>query len=402
MSTPDLFARAQGRVSEVSRRAVEQVAREIDFYGELPREILEGELTDYMMANVRLYLRLLRDGRLPTDEEISGPVSAGIRRAQEGVPFAAMISAYLAGTRAALEELQEMATPAEQEELILAGHHALRYLGHVLPMLSTVYLEEYRALYGEEQDLRRTLVAALIAGEPADDLAARARVSVADSYTVLALTLRGGAVAEVPGTTADVAGRRLVRTVHEIVAEHLGARALTALEPRGGLVLAPSREVAAEPEKVAAEVATALTERLGATPYVGLVTHAAPGEIPASAEQATEVARLARVLGRPPGVHVLDEMLTEYQLTRPGPARDRLVARLHPLDGHPHLREALESFLACDHNSKLAAERLHVHTNTLHYRLRRIAELTALDPARPAHLRVLAGALVAERASVAD
>ncbi|WP_138974298.1 PucR family transcriptional regulator [Patulibacter medicamentivorans] len=43
------------------------------------------------------------------------------------------------------------------------------------------------------------------------------------------------------------------------------------------------------------------------------------------------------------------------------------------------LVETLMAYLACDLNVKAAAERLHVHANTAHYRLAKIEELTACD-----------------------
>ncbi|MCW2783765.1 MAG: carbohydrate diacid transcriptional activator CdaR [Marmoricola sp.] len=401
---PDLFARAQSRVTEISRRAVDQVVQDIDFYGQLPADVVAGELMTYMMANVRLYLRLLRDGRLPTDEEMAEPVSAGIRRAQEGVPLSAMLGAYMAAARAALTELQLMAEPEEQEELVLASHHALRYLEKLLPMVSDVYLDENQALYGEEQELHRALTAALISGRPVAQLATRARVSLADAYNVLAFELVSAVDPEAgstSGTTADVADRRRVRTLAEIITKHLGDRAFSTLESTGGIVLAPACDLKTEPSAAFAAVVDDVDQLLGATTYIGLTLDRAQHQIPVAVGESVRLARLARLLGRPPGVYSLDDLLTEYQLTQPGPARERLIAKVRPLDGNPHLVEALSSVLAHD-NIKLAAEELHVHANTLHYRLRRVSELTGLDPAKAGDLRVLAAALIAGQAAAGE
>ncbi|AJY74398.1 PucR family transcriptional regulator [Paenibacillus beijingensis] len=43
------------------------------------------------------------------------------------------------------------------------------------------------------------------------------------------------------------------------------------------------------------------------------------------------------------------------------------------------LLRTLEVFLGCDSNSKLAADALHVHTNTMNYRLKRISEIGDID-----------------------
>ena len=47
--------------------------------------------------------------------------------------------------------------------------------------------------------------------------------------------------------------------------------------------------------------------------------------MPDAAREAAEIAAPARLSGRPTGVYRLDDLLLEYQLTRPGPARDRLA-----------------------------------------------------------------------------
>lgn len=90
-------------------------------------------------------------------------------------------------------------------------------------------------------------------------------------------------------------------------------------------------------------------------------------------------------------------MLLDYQLTRPGVARRELAALLDPLADHPELLQTLEVHLGYDLNRRRTASTLHIHANTVDYRLRRIAELTGLDPARRVDLRHLEAALVARR-----
>lgn len=57
------------------------------------------------------------------------------------------------------------------------------------------------------------------------------------------------------------------------------------------------------------------------------------------------------------------------------------LARLRAYDQehHSELVHTLEVFLAHDSNAKTAAEALHVHANTLNYRLKRIAEIGRID-----------------------
>jgi hypothetical protein len=394
----ELYVRAQGRISEMSRRAVAQVVAEVPFYGQLPREVIEGELTDYMMANVRLFLRVVREGRQPTLEELAGPLTAGERRAQEGVPLAAMLAAYLAASREAWGALVDLAHEDELQEVLAAGFHTFRYLEALLPAVSSVYLEERQAIYGEEREVRRELVAALMAGQPIEVLAERAQVRLAERYVVLSMALSDPSTSSPEEVTADVAGRRLVRAVQEVLDQHTGGRVMSDLNIRGGTALLPAGDL--EPAQAVAgleDLVVGIVKAAGSPVRAAASFAGSTAEIPAAATEAREIAILAERLDRPAGVYTLDDLLLEYQVSRPGPARARLAAKLEALVGQQHLIDALEAFIAHDHNARLAAQDLHVHPNTLHYRLHRIAEITGLDPTSPADVRVLAAAKVARK-----
>ncbi len=58
---------------------------------------------------------------------------------------------------------------------------------------------------------------------------------------------------------------------------------------------------------------------------------------------------------------------------------DRTIGPLLP---YPELVKTLRMLLTSDYSLKHAAEAMHVHINTLHYRLKRIQDLTTLDPKR--------------------
>ena len=145
------------------------------------------------------------------------------------------------------------------------------------------------------------------------------------------------------------------------------------------------------------ELAARLTQQFGVTVYLGEFSTVRREGIPAAAVDAGELAELARLCGRPGGSYRLDDLLLEYQLTRPGPARERLAQSVIPLLASPHLLEALEAHLRHGADRKTASRRIHVHPNTFTYRLRRIAELTGLDPAEPTDSRMLAAALTVHR-----
>jgi DNA-binding PucR family transcriptional regulator len=103
------------------------------------------------------------------------------------------------------------------------------------------------------------------------------------------------------------------------------------------------------------------------------------------------------------GAIEVDGFLLELLLGRSPDLADRVAARvLGPLDAYAERRssdllETLEAFLACELDRRRTAQQLHVHPNTLDYRLRRIAELTGLEPGRPRDLVLLELALARRR-----
>jgi sugar diacid utilization regulator len=120
-------------------------------------------------------------------------------------------------------------------------------------------------------------------------------------------------------------------------------------------------------------------------------------DIARAAAQAQDVVKLARALGRPPGGYLLRDVLLEYQLTRTSDAQSELAQLLDPLDRNPDLPLTLEVYLDHDLDRRKTAAALHVHPNTLDYRLRRIVDLTGLDPSTTRGLQLLGAALAARR-----
>jgi PucR family transcriptional regulator, purine catabolism regulatory protein len=80
----------------------------------------------------------------------------------------------------------------------------------------------------------------------------------------------------------------------------------------------------------------------------------------------------------------------------PGDLRARVDLVLDPLRDHPQLLETLAAYLAAEQNVNTAAEALHVHPNSLRYRLGRVEELLGRSLRNPATMADLYVALRAE------
>jgi hypothetical protein len=431
-----LLARMTPRLDDLSRRAIAQFTVEVPTYALLPREELEGEIFEVVRHNIRLFLRVLDDGRSPTRDELAGIVASAARRAEERVPLADVLAAYHIGARLSWEEMIDTSGPGDVAELFGAVGHILRYMQDLTSAVSGAYLDVQRAIHGEERVARQELASALFGGRSPEGLADRAATTLAPAHVVFVVALppdptpaadgagpsprnavagpsaagrsaagAGAAGAGAGPSAADGAGgagaaiaaRRRVRLLQEEFDAFAGVPVLGLLDARGGTVLLPATATGSGLATVDAALPT-LVSRLTALSD-GHLLHAAAApaptvaEIPAAAQLASDLVDLAQRLGRPSGLYRLDDLLVEYQLTRPGPARDALAHKLDPVRGQPLLVDTLRTYLANERQRLRTADVLHVHPNTLGYRLGRIAALTGLDPTKHADSQILHAAL---------
>jgi sugar diacid utilization regulator len=393
-----LYQRVERTVPKLARRMIDRFVEEIPLYGLLPREQLEGEILSITIENLRLFFGMLRSG-LPLPPDTLGDVRlSAARRAEERVPLDAVLTAYHVGARIGWEAIVADAGEDETEAVIAAGSRVLAYTQQVTAEVAAAYLEEQQTIYGEERDARRALASALLAGDPAEALAARLGVTIADAYVVVALRMDPHPDEGERGVGGAVAARRKVRRAQRALDQWLGEPVLGLLDPTGGAVLLPSEleEAAALADRLPA-LADALRQAAGAEVTAGAAVAVGAHDVARATGQAQDVVRLARALGRPPGGYTLRDVLLEYQLTRPSDALGDLADLLDPLDRNPDLPLTLEAYLEHDLDRRRTAGALHVHPNTLDYRLRRIVELTGLDPSTTRGLQLLGAALAARR-----
>ncbi|MCA1712554.1 MAG: helix-turn-helix domain-containing protein [Actinobacteria bacterium] len=394
MTDRTLYARVQRQLPQLASRMIETFLVEVPLYQRLPREQLDGEILEICKDNLRAFFATLQEERLPTEAELAEPRGSAARRAQERVPLDAVLQAYHIGGRIGWAALVAEAKPAETQQLIAAADRVQIYIQAVTGAVATAYLEEQQAISGEERDVRRALAAALMSGQPADALAARAGIDLAQRWAVLTVELAEHDDEKAAGVAGAVAARRKVRRVQACLDEHAGSPVLGLLDAAGGTVFLPD-------EESAAETLPGLVEKLQAaagTPVrAGAACSDATGGLASASAQARDVLRLAVRLHRPPGLYLLRDVLLEYQLTHPSDAGAELLVLLDPLERNPDLLLTLDAYLAEDLDRRRTAAALHVHPNTLDYRLKRIVELTGLEPTTTAGLQLLAAASLVRR-----
>lgn len=378
-----LGVRFTARLPEIVRRVAGALAGEMPYDGNSGPQMSSADSAKFAEVYCRVLAHVVRDAEAPTESEVSDLVASATHGFGHGHSLPTILTACSVATGKCLEVLREMATSAELDQVVCATGYIQGCMQSLLPAVAREYLDEY-STYQEPRLARRAVFNALVNGLPVEEIAERARIVIAPRYTVVFL--------HVPGPVLEtVQAQRRIDQIQRVVDEYAGQPVPVSLNGQGGTVLMPTTN---DEEQLAPLVSAAT----GVPVTVGLSAATHPDDLPAAAIEATEIVTLARKLGRKPGVYRLADLLVEYQLTRPGRARDCLAAIIEPLTGHPHLLATLGAYIHHEHSRQLAAKFLHVHVNTLDYRLRRVSELTGLDPTQPSVSRTLAAALLAVEA----
>jgi hypothetical protein len=365
----DLHSRMAARAKELTAAVVGRCAAEIPFYRELPPETLAGEVTRSVSAVLAILLRALRRPDALGPGDLTRIIEWSARRAEERLPLEAAVAAYLIGAEVWWRALTEEARPGE---LAAAGEALLGCLRTAMPAVALAHQQAQEDIRSEAKRARRALIGALLGGRPYDGPAEAAGVEVSQAHEVVLLDL---------GQPAPPA--RLVQSATDAY-----AGTLVLMDHVDGIALLPD---GVDPEPLVGRLA----EAVGRPVLAAAARAEDPADIPAAAREVREVLDLVRRLGRPPGLYRFDDVLLEYQLSRPGAGLARLAAKLAPLDDHPHLLETLRAFVERGHNRSRTARDLHIHRNTLDYRLRRVSTLTGLDLSIPEQARLLEAAVTA-------
>ena len=370
---------------------------EIPLYGHLPREQLEGEILDILRYNLAIFFRILREGGRPAAEDLVEFRASAARRAEERIPLEAVLTAYHLGALIGWRALREDARSDEAEEVQDLAERVLLYTQAVTSAVAEAYVEERQAIYGEERDLRRALAEALLAGTSVKGMADRAGHDPAPAYIVLALEIGTSPDEKDVGVEGAVAARRKLRRLEGELEARTNGQALPMLSPAGGIALLPApvdnhEALLADMPKLI----DALAAAAGADVVAGVSWREA-NNVATGADEAREVVRLACEQGRPPGAYTIEDVLLEFLLTRPSRAAERLERVLDPLADGPELIATLDGYFAADFDRRRAAGNLHIHPNTLDYRLRRVAELTGLSVGTSKGVQVLGAALTIRR-----
>jgi hypothetical protein len=367
------------RLDELSDEATARIVSDIPAYNNIDEQ-LRRDVRAHVEAHLSASLESLGSGRDVTREDLLFVRPHAARRTRR-VSVTDFIRAFYVGERVLWDAALALAHDEDSSRAALAfASHLPRYFEVATTHAAEVYLEAQEELAATGERIRRDLLEDLLAGrelEPGPRLDAARAAGLRDgaSLQVISATpsdspgdeelLRGGAAALARAAGLPTLPLAVVRRDEIVVVLPSSDRTTPTLNTRladvqqrladGGLAL-----------KIAVSTAVA-----------GLA------QVP---EAYREACALRIALGPAPGVTSLTEMSAfEYLTLRADATAGRLISpAIHEFvmqdarDGAP-LITTLRAYVACDLNARRAAERLHIHVNTAHYRLGRIAERTGCD-----------------------
>jgi hypothetical protein len=317
-----------------------------------------------LQRSLRRWSRFLSTGVMPADSDFD-PLREWTRaRAAEGVRLEDLLRSFGLAHQRGWQLLRRHARSDESQTLLELAALLAQYLDHVAALVTETYLAERELFVSEEERHTRSLLDRLCLDSPLDaadrELAEHLGVPLESAYAPFAAVLPGR-----PPHSHAVLAARLRRAGFRL--------AVTQSDCVVGLTWKPLE---------VGDVAE------GSDVLLAIGPPAARGDLAAAREDVAVLAehgRRAGLLGRLDVEEHLPEILLARSPRLAARLRAKLLGRLAE-DDHQELAQTLKALLACDLDRTATSSALHIHRNTLAYRLRRIEELTGLDLDNPRDL----------------
>ncbi|MFB9766761.1 PucR family transcriptional regulator [Nocardioides kongjuensis] len=374
MSGPDvnaevrkLSARLLPESEQLGAAMAQRIRDEIPVYdgGEV---VTHEELVASCTLNARYIL-----GNLAGDVSASEtPSETGTTRAEQGVPYAMVLQAFRVGSRFIWEVLVDRADPEDRDRLLLAAADIWAVSDQLAADVTDAYRRALADRARRDGQMRAVLVGSLLDGDAdatayVGETAGMLDLGRATEYVVVS------AESPTPGAEGLPDVERALRRANVRSAwrlDHDHQEGVVALRFGFGA-------------EHLVEVLTGLAQaRVGVSTVVGRL------------DDIQEARRQARVAcaAVSPGAAVVGRFgadpLAVLLAASPDQARVLVDAVLAPVMALPEDDRAVvfataRAWLAAGGSTSTAARELHVHRNTVRYRIRRLEEITGRDLARP-------------------
>jgi sugar diacid utilization regulator len=366
----------EARTQQIADAMVLACQEEIPQYAMMPSGALEG-VRKHSADHVGAFIRMVRSGSPPTDDDLEFVRDKAAQRAREGMPVELLLRAYRMGQREVWRAVVEAAgdDPELAQAALSISRATMTYTDAASTQASVAYVEVQRRMLADRDRSRREMFDDLLAKRDAlddEDVERAAALGLHASPGLLVVGVLASArdpeglhrVEELLGTQPNASGPSFtVVRRSEVVAVvpasgDDGGHLARALAPRVSSVGSPVRLGISRPASCPIELARAYAEARAA------LQHADP---------AGGVVALADVT-------LFDYLATHADSTarQVVPARARRLFVEDERQGG-RLLDTVRAFAEADLKVARAAKALDIHPNTLHYRLRKIEEIAGIS-----------------------
>ncbi|ONI88719.1 hypothetical protein ALI144C_05975 [Actinosynnema sp. ALI-1.44] len=369
-----LFTLLRSRVDRNAKRAIEVYTEQLPEYramaGNAPTR---AELVDFATVLRRRTAELAADGEPFTESDLAGMRAHGMSRGMSGVSLTSQQRVLVLHATLTLREIQEATGPTDSDQLT----HMLAWLPRNGLAAQNAFTDGYlNGLERRVPEVRRVqgFARALLTGNPAaPDVAVSLGMPFVTRYVVV--------VVRIPDASLPDAGQRRDEIIEEILVDHRVP--MTWHDPGELVALLPADDTGP-----ALRLVRRFAELLGRPCAVAAATGAL-GDLAAALASARGLSQVAPVEAKPLRLNVMTDLFTELGV-RQMPEIDGWLRDLGDrLATGPDLVRTLDCFYRNGMNRLTAAAVLHIHPRTLDYRLRRVRELTTMDPLSVRGIRIL-------------
>lgn len=366
-------------VQEIADKSADRVLNEVASYRDNPAPTLRAEVSAHCRAVFEIFIENLRSTVTPETADYSVTSMYAMNRVAQSIPLADFLRAFRISQITLWESVQAIADtdPALKEASAKAVVGMLQVLETGATIAATAYSEAERYLVADATRATRDIVESLLAGNPPTSGPRQGALHTAGLSSDSPFVVLSGLA-----LSTSAAPRDFAQALGRASAANRGGLLTMRQDEIIGIFPVPSRNIDSTEEPL--QRITAVLRERGITLTAGLSTlHASLATAPEAYREA-QAARAA--LRGKPGLQYLDRLSPfDYLLSSPDPTAQRLVAprvrrfvEEDSASGGVYI-ETLLAYIAANLNAKAAAETLYVHSNTVYYRIERIAERTGQD-----------------------
>ena len=394
----ELAHRLRPRHEEIAREMVRRYRDEIVDYAASTDAFLEAEvLAVTRRALTHVLDNIATNSVSPSDKQVADLRRMLSRRPHQGVALPSIQHAFRLFSEYLYDELAACADATRETELlavIRGGRVIMRVADVIIGMVTQTYLDEMEDVRGDREIVSRSLLDSVLAGRSSSPSTKRdARILGIDLIAQNVVVVARAPVGEQKRPrTLRVAAKALRK---ELLRQLDNGRGLVGIREGEVVCLCPSpTPLDGRQAADAAHTAAAALDELGMS--IGVSSwHANAEEIPGAYAEAREAADIAIRTGVRNRAVAYDDVLVDHVLRENENAARVIAAALGPVREYDVRRNSqliasLRAYIDANFSITRAARVMHIHSNTLLYRLQRVRELTGRDPRNPRDVVFLA------------